>query len=124
MRILICDDNRDAATTLGMLVASDRHEVYLCHDGRSCVEKAREWHPHIAFLDIGMPGMTGFAVAKAIRQMDFGHQVLLVAVTGYGSHEDVQMAMEAGFDLHLTKPADPARLLRLVASRDQSSGNA
>lgn len=118
MRILICDDNRDAAVTLGMLFDSRRHEIYVCHDGITCVEKARQWRPEIALLDIGMPGMTGYSVARAIRDMAFGKEVLLIAITGYGAKEDVRMAMEAGFDLHLLKPADPSRLLRLVGERE------
>lgn len=117
MRILICDDNRDAAMTLGLLLGTERHDTFICHDGVSCVQKARDWRPHICLLDIGMPGMTGYSVARAIRDMDFGKDVLLVAITGYGSKEDARIAMEVGFDLHLVKPADAGRLLRLVSDR-------
>jgi CheY-like chemotaxis protein len=116
MRILICDDNKDAAMVLGVLFSSERHDVYICHDGASCVEKAREWHPDVGLVDIGMPGLNGYDVARAIRQMDFGHDVLLVAITGWGAREDVQAASDAGFDLHLLKPANSDRLLRLVES--------
>jgi len=117
MRILICDDNADAAQTLGALLGSERHETFICHDGRSCIDKALEWKPEVALLDIGMPDMTGYAVAKAMRAEDLGSKVLIIAVTGYGSPQDIQLAMDAGFDLHLVKPADPARILRAVSNR-------
>jgi CheY-like chemotaxis protein len=117
MRILICDDNADAAQTLGALLGSERHEAFICLDGRACIEKALEWKPEVALLDIGMPGMSGYAVAKAMRAEDLGHKVLIIAITGYGSPQDIQLAMDAGFDLHLVKPADPARILRAVSNR-------
>jgi CheY-like chemotaxis protein len=117
MRILVCDDNVDAAATLGLLLGG-RHEVYLCHDGRSCVEKARGWRPHVALLDIGMPDMTGYAVAAAIRKMEFGSDVLLVAITGYSLPEYKRVAQDAGFDLYLTKPADLETLLGAVNGRE------
>ncbi len=118
MRVLICDDNPDAASSLEMLVASDRHETCVCADGASCVEKARSWQPGIALLDIGMPGMTGYEVAREIRAMQFGKDVLLVAITGWGTAQDVATAKEAGFDMHFTKPADPRKILSVVRGRD------
>ena len=120
MRILICDDNADAAQALGALLGSERHETFICHDGGSCIDKALEWKPGVALLDIGMPDMTGYAVAKAMRAEDLGRKVLLIAVTGYGTPQDIQLAMDAGFDLHLVKPADPARILRAVSNRQSA----
>lgn len=114
MRVLICDDNYDAAESLRALLSIDRHEIAVCNDGAACVQRARVFRPHVALLDIGMPVMTGYAVAAAIRALDFGKQVLLIAITAYGSAEDVTRAIRAGFDLHITKPADPQRVLRLV----------
>jgi DNA-binding response OmpR family regulator len=114
MRVLICDDNEDAANTLGVLLRLERHHVVVCHDGFACVEEARRFKPEVTVIDIGMPGMSGYQVATAIRAMKFGGEVLMLAYTGWGTADDVRMAIDAGFDLHLTKPADAERLVRLV----------
>jgi CheY-like chemotaxis protein len=116
MRVLVCDDNVDAAATLAVLLSHNRHEVCVCNDGSSCVEKTREWRPQVALIDIGMPGLNGYEVARAIRRMDIGRDVLLIAVTGWGQEEDVRAARAAGFDLHFTKPAEAAKLLGAVSS--------
>ena len=116
MRILVCDDNADAAETLRALLVSDGHEVVALRDSRACLDKALEWVPEVVFLDIGMPGLTGYAVARQIRAR-FGRRILLVAVTAYGSQEDKTVAFEAGFDMHLVKPVPPAKLLSVAARR-------
>ena len=121
MRVLICDDNPDAADTLGALLTIERHETFTCYDGAACVVKARTWRPQIVLLDIGMPGMNGYDVARAIRALPFGKEVFLVAVTGYGSEADKLLATEAGFDLHLVKPPEAARLLKAIESRARAS---
>jgi CheY-like chemotaxis protein len=116
MRVLVCDDNVDAAATLAVLLSHNRHEVRICNDGSSCVERTREWRPQVALIDIGMPGLNGYEVARAIRRMDVGRDVLLIAVTGWGKEEDVRAARAAGFDMHFTKPADAAKLLGAVGT--------
>lgn len=116
MRILICDDNRDAADTLAAFFSESEHEVAVCYDGPSCIEKARAWQPFVAILDLGMPAMTGYEVAAAIRAMDFGKRVLMIAVTGYATAEDRERSAASGFDLHFSKPADPMMLFRLVSN--------
>jgi CheY-like chemotaxis protein len=116
MRVLVCDDNVDAAATLAVLLSHNRHDVRVCNDGATCVEKTREWRPQVALIDIGMPGLNGYEVARAIRRMDIGQDVLLIAVTGWGKEEDVRAARAAGFDMHFTKPADAAKLLGAVGS--------
>jgi CheY-like chemotaxis protein len=121
MRILICDDNMDAAFSIEVLLSLERHETHVCNDGQSCIQKARLWKPQVAFLDIGLPEMSGYAVARAVRALDFGSEVLLVAVTGWGAPEDVRLAKEAGFDLHFTKPADPVALLKVVSRQAGSA---
>jgi two-component system, sensor histidine kinase len=121
MRILVCDDNADAAETLRALLASDGHEVIALRDSRVCLEKALEWVPEVAFLDVGMPGLTGYALARQIRAR-FGRRILLVAVTGYGSQEDKTVAFEVGFDMHLVKPVQPAKLLSIAANRQHRAG--
>jgi CheY-like chemotaxis protein len=114
MRILVCDDNVDSAQTLRALFASDGHEVFCFHDSRSCLEKALEWRPDLVFLDIGMPQMTGYAVARQIRAR-YGSHIHIVAVTAYGSQEDKTVAFEAGFDVHLVKPVAPEKLLAIAS---------
>lgn len=119
MRVLICDDNRDAAGMLGLVLEVAGHVTTLCSRGDECIERARAWRPDVALLDIGLPGASGYAVARAMREMDFGHRVVLIAVTGYGSEKDVQIALDSGFDMHLVKPADPQRILRLLESLEK-----
>ena len=123
MRILVCDDNADAADTLRALLASDGHEVIALSDSRACLEKALAWVPEVAFLDVGMPGLTGYAVARQMRAR-FGRRILLVAVTAYGSQEDKTVAFEVGFDMHLVKPVQPAKLLAIAANRQRTGQDA
>ena len=114
MRVLICDDNRDTADLLEALMLVENYETCICYDGSSCIQKARQWRPEAVLLDIGLPGMTGYEIAKSIREMDFGQDVLLVAITGYGGADHKTMATTVGFDAHLTKPADPNQLFELL----------
>ena len=114
MRVLICDDNRDAADVLAAVLQTSGHDVCVCYDGPGCVEKATSWRPQVALLDLGMPRMSGYEVAQHIRQMDFGRSALLVAITGYGTQEDRRLTEQAGFDLHLTKPAAAQGVLDLI----------
>jgi CheY-like chemotaxis protein len=114
MRVLICDDNRDTADLLEALVAIENYETCICYDGSSCIQKVRQWRPEAVLLDIGLPGMTGYEIAQSIREMDFGKDVLLVAITGYGGTDHKTMATTVGFDVHLTKPADPNQLFQLL----------
>jgi CheY-like chemotaxis protein len=96
------------------------NEVRTVHDGVEAFEEARQFRPDIALLDIGMPHMTGYDVARAIRQERWGSAMLLVALTGWGQEEDKRRASEAGFDLHFTKPVDPTVLERLLKERHES----
>ena len=84
MRILVCDDNADAAETLRVLLASDGHEVIALSDSRACLEKALEWVPEVAFLDVGMPGLTGYALARQIRAR-FGRRILELGGSTFAS---------------------------------------
>lgn len=114
-RILVADDNVDAAQSLAMLLELGNHDVTVTYNGREALEAARKSSPEVALLDIGMPEMDGYAVATAIRAMPSGKDVLLVAVTGWGQEEDRRRAAEAGFNRHLVKPVDPAALETLIA---------
>ncbi len=116
MRVLICDDNEDARQTMSLLVGMERHETRVCPDGPSCVGVAREWRPHVGLIDIGMPGMDGYQVARQIRAV-LGNEILLIAVTGFAAAEDVRAAKRAGFDMHFPKANDPVGLLDLVRAR-------
>jgi CheY-like chemotaxis protein len=113
VRVLICDDNEDARQTMSLLVGMERHETRVCPDGASCIAVAREWRPQIGLIDIGMPGMDGYEVARQIRA-ELGDAILLIAVTGFAAADDVAAAKRAGFDMHFPKANDPSALLDLV----------
>ena len=114
-RILVVDDNEDAAVSLSLLLEIWGHVVFTAHDGTSALRLAGELMPDLALLDIGMPGLDGYEVARRIRQAPWGKDIKLVAITGWGQPRDKQLAFEAGFNHHLTKPIDPAHLLGLLA---------
>jgi PAS domain S-box-containing protein len=103
-RVLIADDNKDAATTLQALLELYGHEVHVAHDGESALEIAERLQPQIAILDIGMPKLNGYDIARRIRAADWGPGMRLIALTGWGQEGDRQRALAAGFDAHLTKP--------------------
>jgi len=113
-RILVADDNRDAADSLAALLELEGHEVTLAYDGADALAAWERVRPQICLLDIGMPQRTGNEVASAIRARADGHATALVAITGWGQEADRAQALAAGFDHHLTKPIDPAQLLRLI----------
>jgi CheY-like chemotaxis protein/two-component sensor histidine kinase len=115
-RVLIVDDNHDSARSLSMLLEMGGHEVRICHDGPSGLAEAEAFCPEVVLLDIGLPSMDGFEVARQLRQRELSPRPLLVALTGYGQAEDVRRSREAGFDHHLVKPADPKALTALLVS--------
>lgn len=114
-RVLIAEDNADAAEMLRMMLTLMGQDVRVAGDGIQAVAAAEEFKPHIAFLDIGMPRMDGYEAARRIRAV-LGTGVALVALTGWGQEEDKDHARQAGFDYHFTKPADPDALEALIAS--------
>ena len=114
LRVLVADDNRDAADSLQRVLALSGHEVRVAYDGESAVRAGEEFHPRVAILDIGMPGMNGYDVARELRTRH-GREVTIVALTGWGQEADRRRAAEAGFDHHLTKPVDPGTLDILLA---------
>jgi len=114
LRILIVEDNLDAARTLGRLLTRYGHDVTMAHTGPAGVEAARKRHPEVVLCDLGLPEMDGFEVARTLRQDPETADARLIAVSGYGQDEDRRRSEEAGFDLHLTKPVDPADLQRLL----------
>jgi two-component system CheB/CheR fusion protein len=113
--ILVVDDNRDAADSLGMLLELSGHEVHTAYDGPSGLEAMRAHRPAVALLDIGMPGMDGYAVASEARRDPELGCVKLVALTGWGTQEDRRRSKDAGFDHHLVKPVDTSALESLIS---------
>ena len=119
-RILVVDDNRDAASSLAMVLRNSGHTMLVAHSGEQALEIAAREKPHAIVLDIGMPQMNGYEVARRLRKTSEGKTVLLVALTGWGQKEDIERSLEAGFDFHMTKPADPERIERLLENFLQS----
>jgi signal transduction histidine kinase len=116
-RVLIADDNRDAAESLSQLLELSGHEVRVAHLGKTALSLAQTFRPDVAVLDIGMPDLSGYEVARALRQELWATHLQLIALTGWGQDHDRRSAMEAGFDHHLTKPIDLDQLDSLIAGR-------
>jgi PAS domain S-box-containing protein len=114
-RILVVDDNVDAAASLAMLLQVEQHDVRTAHDGPTALHVAEAFRPEVIFLDIGLPRMDGYEVARRLRKQAGLEKTLLVALTGYGQEEDRRRSQQAGFDAHLVKPADPVALQQLLA---------
>lgn len=112
-RVLVVDDNEDAADSLATLLGVMGYDVRTAYDGPEAISAADEFRPEVALLDIGLPRLSGYDIARHVRASR-GEQVLLVAITGWGQEEDRRKAREAGFDHHFTKPADFDLLLELI----------
>jgi CheY-like chemotaxis protein len=113
VRVLVIEDNADAAESLHLLLEQLGCDSAVASDGATGIAAALETPPDVVFCDIGLPGLDGYAVARRLRAEDWGRRVTLVAVTGYGREEDRRRAELAGFDMHFVKPADPAAITRL-----------
>jgi PAS domain S-box-containing protein len=116
LRVLVVDDNQDAAESLVALLEVLGHTTAVAHDGLQGLEAAREFLPDLVLLDIGLPGMSGYEVARAIRRTTALRQVVLIALTGWGAQSDQQQSHEAGFDQHLTKPVSLEALEQALAT--------
>jgi CheY-like chemotaxis protein/two-component sensor histidine kinase len=114
LRILVVDDNEDAASLLAMLLAASGHHVTVEHSARRALERVKEVTPHICILDIGLPEMDGFELAVKLRAQTETANALLIAVTGYGQDEDRKATKAAGFDHHLVKPVDIKTLTSII----------
>lgn len=115
MRILIADDNIDAAEILSLMLQVSGYTTELAHDGHAALKLARDLHPDVAFLDIGMPGMNGYEVAKALRNIPRLADITLVALTGWGGEQDRALSREAGFNHHFIKPVDMKVIEKLLS---------
>jgi CheY-like chemotaxis protein/two-component sensor histidine kinase len=118
-RILVVDDNGDAARSLELLLRIDGHATHVAHDGLQAVEAARIFKPDIVLMDIGLPKLNGYEACQQIRQQPWGREMTLIAVTGWGQQEDKRRAVESGFDAHLVKPIDLAQLKKVLAPAQQ-----
>jgi CheY-like chemotaxis protein len=116
-RVLVVDDNRDAADSLGMLLKLLGAEVMVVHDGSAALEAMKTFAPAVVLLDLGMPGINGLEVARRMRADPVAARATLVALTGWGQREDRRRTTEAGFDYHLVKPADLGTLRSILAMR-------
>jgi len=123
-RVLVVDDNRDGAQSLGLLLKLLGAEVQVVHDGAAALEIIPSYAPTVVLLDIGMPGMDGYEVARRIRERPEGRDLMLIALTGWGQEADRQRTSQAGFDHHLLKPADIAALESLLTPMNSSNSGA
>ena len=114
-RVLVADDNHDSADSMALLLELDGHEVQVAYDGQSALEMAQSFRPQIAIVDIGMPRMDGYEVARALRAEPWSQSLRLFALTGWGQDEHREEALRAGFDEHFTKPVDPAAIRALLS---------
>jgi CheY-like chemotaxis protein len=115
-RVLLVDDNRDGADTMAMLLELHGHEVQVAYDGLEGVRAALAQAPDVVLCDIGLPGLDGFGVARALRQNPSTARARLIAITAYGSEQTKRLCHEAGFERHFIKPVDPGVLASLLAA--------
>ena len=121
-RILVADDNRDAADSLAYMLRIGGHDVRTAYDGQQALDVAQTFLPSLALLDLGMPRVNGYDAARRLRQSEHGRDMLLIALTGWGQPDDRNRSLAAGFDHHLVKPVDPSMLERLVALPARAPG--
>ena len=116
LRVLVVDDNTDSAESMATLLGLQGHETRTALDGPAALEAAQVFRPELILLDIGLPGMDGYEVARRLRTELHMDETVLIAMTGYGHEQDRREAQAAGFNHHLVKPVDPAALQRVLAS--------
>lgn len=115
LRLLVVDDNRDAADSLAEVLKLMGNNVRTAYDGQEAVQAAGEFRPRVVLCDIGLPKLNGYQVCRHIREQPWGKTMLLIAVTGWGQDNDKRQSKEAGFDRHMVKPVDPQSLMKLLA---------
>jgi CheY-like chemotaxis protein len=121
-RILIIEDDQDSREMLGYLLKLSGHDVFEAPDGARGITIAERERPQVVLVDVGLPGLDGYEVARRLRALPGGDSLLLLALTGHGLPEDRRRAIDAGFDDHLVKPVDPERLNQALAIRDTPPG--
>jgi CheY-like chemotaxis protein len=115
-RILVVDDNTDVTETMTMLLETVGHHTAFAHDGAQALAAAETYRPQVVILDIGLPDMNGYEVARQLRARSGGSALFLIAATGWGQDADRARARDAGFDLHMTKPIDFSKLQEVIAT--------
>ena len=115
LKVLVADDNRDFAESLGMLLSMSGYSVLLAHSGAQALSLALRERPDALILDIGMPELSGYDVARGVREQAWGKESLLLAISGWDQRRDREASTAAGFDVHLSKPARPERVEQLLA---------
>lgn len=115
LRVLVVDDNVDAAESLALLLQAWGHDVRTAHDGPGALDQAARFRADVVLLDVGLPGMSGHDIARRLREMPEYRTAVMAAMTGYGSEDDRRLSAEAGMDHHLVKPVEPDRLQKLLA---------
>jgi CheY-like chemotaxis protein len=121
LRVLVVDDNADMAVSLAILLRGSGHDVRTAHDGPTALQAALDYRPNVVLLDIGLPGIDGYEVAKRLRQQPIFSTVVLVAMTGFGQQSDRQRSQDAGFNHHLVKPADFEQVRQILATVSQKA---
>ena len=119
-RILVVDDNHDSALSLAMVLTMMGHETRTAHDGETALATAEEFRPDVVLLDIGLPKMNGYEVAQRIREHEWGTEMFLIAVTGWGQAEDRARSAEVGLNLHMVKPVEPTALQAVLADLNRN----
>jgi CheY-like chemotaxis protein len=122
LRVLVVDDNRDAAESLNILLSAWGQDARVAHDALAALEVAASFQPEVVLLDIGLPKLHGYDVARRLRESDWGRRALIVAVTGWGQEADRQQSKAAGIDYHMIKPVDPLALRDLLSKYQPSNG--
>jgi CheY-like chemotaxis protein len=117
-RVIVCEDEKDNADTISTLLRLCGFEVFSCQEAVACLKKANEWSPDAAIIDVGLPVISGYDLARELRTLPGGEDLLLIALTGYGLRQDVARARIAGFDWHMRKPAPPSAIIDLLAGGD------
>jgi CheY-like chemotaxis protein len=116
LRVLVVDDDRDLATGTEMILRGMGHDVRVAHDGAEALQIAAAFQPHAALVDLGMPNMNGYLLARKLREWRWTRDAVLIAVTGWGGDKERERAKDAGFDHHLLKPAQPEQIAELLAT--------
>ncbi len=116
VRILVVDDNFDVMDSLAMVLRAIGHEVLAADSGEEALEVMEHWLPELAFIDVGLPGISGFELAEEVRRREWGANIVLIAMTGWGSSEDKRRSHAAGFNQHAVKPVDLQQLRALIDS--------
>jgi len=121
MKVLVVDDNRDAAMSLSMLVELLGYETQTAYDGQEALDVAEQFTPDVVLLDLGMPRMDGFEACRRMRERPWGSRVAVIAVTGWGQAEDQRRTEAAGFDRHLLKPVAADLMVEMLAKLDSAA---